>query len=185
MVNRTDERAAPAVTGPARRTDAPIERWAPIRDAALALGAFGIVVFVIPTEPGGELTTRALREVPVGELITITVASAALWWRRSHPLVVLAVAMSAMVLSQILDWSELDGLVTFVALYNVGRHVGDDRHRLCSLPAVADLGEQVLHAEHTRRRVSRYLFDMCRRPRVCGDGVGHRTHVGRDDIDPF
>jgi signal transduction histidine kinase len=122
MVSRADPRAG-TVTDPVRRTDVPPDRLARVWDVVLALGVFGVIISLIPVEPGGDLTTRALPEVPLGELGAVAVASAALWWRRSRPLAVLG-------------WSELDGLVAFVALYSVGRHAGDDRRSAAGLAAV-------------------------------------------------
>jgi signal transduction histidine kinase len=136
MVSRPARPAGTTDTDPARRTDVSTDRRARVWDAVLALGVFSVVVFVVPVEPGGDLTTRALPAVPLGELVAVAVASAALRWRRSRPLVALAVAMGVMVLSRVIGWSELDGLITFVALYNVGRHAGDDRRSGGGLAAV-------------------------------------------------
>jgi signal transduction histidine kinase len=136
MVNRRAPRTATAVPEAGVRADDPTDRWARVRDVVLATGVFALLAFVVPLEPGGDLSTRSLGEVPIGELIAITVACAALVWRRTWPLAVLAVAITVMVLSRLLGWSELYGVVTFVALYSVGRHLGDDRRSGVGVAAV-------------------------------------------------
>ena len=105
----------------------PFTRWPRGADAVLAFVVFLIIVFLIPEEASDDLTMRSLSDVSIGELLIAVLASGVLYWRRSHSLVVLGVALLAIALSTGFDYSELIGVSMMVALYSVGRYITNDQ----------------------------------------------------------
>jgi signal transduction histidine kinase len=95
-------------------------------DAAIALVLFAIGVFVIEG-PNETLRLRSLGDVPAEGLVLSAVAAGSLLWRRRFPLPVLAVTLLAASATGPLAQSDLIGLPMLVALYSVGRAVGDVR----------------------------------------------------------
>lgn len=80
-------------------------------------------VLVVTTPDGVGL--RPPDEVAPGEVVFTGVASAALYWRRSRPLAVLAVVIVASATSQ--WWAGFDiAWIAVVAVYSVGRYVEND-----------------------------------------------------------
>jgi signal transduction histidine kinase len=104
----------------------PFTRWPRATDAVLAIALFLLFVFVTSEEPNDDLVIRAVGDIPIGEFIVFAVACGALIWRRSQPLVVLAVTLAASTLSLVLDYSDIVGFAMLVALYGVGRYVTDN-----------------------------------------------------------
>ena len=115
------------VTGTRRPLGGPFTRWSRIADTVLALAVFLLFLFVSPKGPNDELTFRTVGEVSIAALIVFAVASAALYWRRSQPLVVLGVTLGGATLSIASDDLDLVGIAMLFALHSVGRYVTDDR----------------------------------------------------------
>lgn len=101
----------------------PFTRWPRGADAVLAFLAF---VATVLHSPEDHAFSRAVSDVPIAGYIVITVASAALYWRRSQPLVVLGVILAAIALSTGLGYS-YDLFSVPIALYSIGRYATDNR----------------------------------------------------------
>jgi signal transduction histidine kinase len=114
----------PLGSGP-RGFRSPFVRWPRAADAVLAVAAFLVTTFVVDA-PGDALGTRAIGDVPVPALLVFAVASAALYWRRRAPLVVLGVALISWAVTLGSGYADLGG-VTIIALYSAGRYASDDR----------------------------------------------------------
>jgi signal transduction histidine kinase len=108
-----------------RRFRGPFARWPRAADAVLATVIFLLTVFVVEG-PGDTLATRPIGDVPIAVLLVFAVASAALYWRRRAPLVVLGVAVVAWAVTIGSGYADLGG-VTIIALYSAGRYATDDR----------------------------------------------------------
>jgi hypothetical protein len=125
IVNRTAlPSRTPLGTAP-RRFRGPFARWPRAADAVLAIAVFLATVFVVDG-PGDALAIRPIGDVPVPALLVFAVASAALYWRRRAPLVVLAVAVIAWALTLGSGYADLGGMA-IIALYSAGRHATEDR----------------------------------------------------------
>jgi signal transduction histidine kinase len=103
----------------------PFARWPRVSDAVLATAMFLVTVFVIDG-PGDTVVIRPVGDVPIAALLVFAVATAALYWRRRAPLVVLAVAVIAWALTLGSGYSDLGG-VAIIALYSAGRYATEDR----------------------------------------------------------
>jgi signal transduction histidine kinase len=125
IVNRTAlPSRTPLGTAP-RRFRGPFARWPRAADAVLAIAVFLATVFVVDG-PGDALAIRPIGDVPVPALLVFAVASAALYWRRRAPLVVLGVAVIAWALTLGSGYADLGGMA-IIALYSAGRHATEDR----------------------------------------------------------
>ena len=101
----------------------PFARWPRAADTVLAIALFLATVFV--TEgPGDALAIRPIGDVPIAILLIFAVASAALYWRRRAPLIVLGVALTTWALTIGSGYADLGG-VAIVALYSTGRYGTD------------------------------------------------------------
>lgn len=127
------ESAVPGGISPPRR--GPFTRWPRLSDAVLAAGLFLLIVFVTFEEPDQDVVIRTLGDIPILELVLIAVTCAALWWRRSVPLLVLGVALGAVSLAVVFDAPETVGFAMLVALYSAGRYATDDRWSYAALGA--------------------------------------------------
>jgi signal transduction histidine kinase len=108
-----------------RRFRGPFARWPRAADAILAIAVFLGTVFVVDG-PGDALTIRPIGDVPIPALLVFAVASAALYWRRRAPLVVVGVAVIAWAVTLGSGYSDLGGPV-IIALYSAGRYATEDR----------------------------------------------------------
>jgi signal transduction histidine kinase len=125
-VNRTVPLPSPTPPGNAtRRFRGPFARWPRAADAVLAVAVFLAAVF-LEEGPGDSVLARPIGDVPVPVLLDFAVASAALYWRRSAPLVVLGVAVIAWAATLGSGYSDLGG-VAIIALYSAGRYATNDR----------------------------------------------------------
>jgi signal transduction histidine kinase len=115
---RTPLRVAPGFRGP-------FTRWPRISDAALAAAIFLLTVLVVDG-PGDTLAIRPIGDLPIAALVVFAVASAALYWRRHKPVVVLGVTLIAWVVTLGSGYADLGG-VAIIALYSVGRHAAEYR----------------------------------------------------------
>jgi len=103
----------------------PFTRWPRASDAVLAVAMFLLTVFVADG-PGDTVIIRSLGDIPIAALLAFAAASAALYWRRRAPLVVLGVVVIAWAVTLGSGYSDLGG-VAIIALYSAGRHATDDR----------------------------------------------------------
>ena len=108
-----------------RRFRGPFARWPRAADGVLATVVFLGTVFVTDG-PGDSLVIRPIGDVPIPALLVFAVASAALYWRRRAPLVVLAVVLVAWASTIGSGYADLGG-VAIIALYSAGRYATDDR----------------------------------------------------------
>jgi signal transduction histidine kinase len=88
---------------------------------------FLVAVFVKTEGPNDDLVFRSVDDVSIGAFFVFAVASGALYWRRSQPLMVFGVTWAATALSTGVPTLELIGIAMLVALYSVGRYVAADR----------------------------------------------------------
>jgi signal transduction histidine kinase len=125
IVNRTalpPRTPHPSVPG---RFRGPFARWPRAADAVLATAVFLLTAFVVDG-PGDALVIRPIGDVPIAALLVFAVASAALYWRRRAPLVVLGVALIAWAVTLGSGYADLGG-VAIIALYSAGRYATEDR----------------------------------------------------------
>jgi signal transduction histidine kinase len=130
MNSRAQDAQTPVTSTP-RAVGGPFTRWPRVADTVLALVVFLVMLLVSPEGPNDELAFRAVGEVSIAALIVLAVASGALYWRRSQPLVVFGVivtlALAATVSSAGLGDAETVGIAMMFALYGVGRYASNDR----------------------------------------------------------
>ena len=110
-----------------RPVGGPFTRWPRAADAVLAIVVFLVAVFVKTEGPNDDLVFRSVDDVSIGAFFVFAVASGALYWRRSQPLMVFGVTWAATALSTGVPTLELIGIAMLVALYGVGRYVAADR----------------------------------------------------------
>jgi signal transduction histidine kinase len=114
----------PLGTAP-RRFRGPFARWPRAADAVLATALFLATVLVVDG-PNDSLVIRPIGDVPVAVLLVFAVASAALYWRRRAPVVVLGVAVATWAVTLGSGYADLGG-VAIIALYSAGRYAIQDR----------------------------------------------------------
>ena len=118
LPSRSPLRVVPGFRGP-------FTRWPRAADAVLAVAMFLLTVFVVGG-PGDTVVSRSIGDVPIPALLVFAVASAALYWRRHAPLVVVGVAVIAWAVTLGSGYTDLGG-VTIIALYSAGRYATEDR----------------------------------------------------------
>ncbi|MFV1961888.1 MAG: hypothetical protein ACC658_08645, partial [Acidimicrobiia bacterium] len=106
----------PALAEPWR---GPFARWPRVSDAVLAVAVFALALFVVDGANEGDLAIRSLGDVPPAAFLVFAVASGALLWRRSLPVVVFAITVGATLLSTLLGYSQVVGVSFVIALYSV------------------------------------------------------------------
>jgi signal transduction histidine kinase len=126
MVNRSAP-APPTPLSSARPRGGPFTRWPRASDAVLAVVVFLVTVFVTTKEPNDDLVLRSVGDVPVAGFFLLAGACAALYWRRSQPVIVFGVTWVATAVSTGVSSVELVGIAMLVALYSVGRYAASDR----------------------------------------------------------
>jgi signal transduction histidine kinase len=123
-------RPAPAFSAPSgsapsgagsRRLRGPFARWPRAADATLAVAAF-LATALLAEGPGDTMIVRAIDELPIPVLLVFVVASAALYWRRRAPLVVLGMALVGWAALLVRDDDAPLGWVAIIALYSAGRY---------------------------------------------------------------
>ena len=124
-MNRTAPPSPTPLGNAPRRFRGPFARWPRAADAILAIAVFLGTVFVVDG-PGDALTIRPIGDVPIPALLVFAVASAALYWRRRAPLVVVGVTVIAWAVTLGSAYSDLGGPV-IIALYSAGRYATEDR----------------------------------------------------------
>ncbi len=116
--------AAPTPTRPpqelTRRVRGPFARWPRVADATLAVVLF-LFTLLLTEGPGDTMVLRDLDATPVPVLVVFAIASAAVYWRRSNPMRVVAVAIASLLVLLGSGYADT-GLSVIVALYSVGRY---------------------------------------------------------------
>jgi signal transduction histidine kinase len=125
IVNRTALPSRTPLGDPPRRFRGPFTRWPRAADAVLAILVFLGTTFVTDG-PGDSLVLRAIGDVPVPVLLVFATSSAALYWRRRAPLVVVGVTLLAWAVTLGSGYADVGGQV-IIALYSAGRHSTEDR----------------------------------------------------------
>jgi signal transduction histidine kinase len=125
MVNGTALPSRTPLGNAPRRFRGPFTRWPRAADAFLAVAVFLGTAFVTDG-PGDSLVIRPIGDVPIPALLVFAVASAALYWRRRAPLVVLGVVLLAWAVTLGSGYTDVGG-VAIIALYSAGRHGTDAR----------------------------------------------------------
>ena len=97
-----------------------------ILDLILALVVLALATFVVAGAAEGDLPFRSPGDVPLPAFALFFVSCGALLWRRSRPLLVFVITLTASFLSTVLGYSELLGLSFVIALYGVSRYA--DKH---------------------------------------------------------
>ncbi len=131
-MNSTAQDAQTPLTSTRRPLGGPFTRWPRVADAVLALVVFLVILSVAPGHDD-ELVLRPVGEVSIAALIVFALASGALFWRRSRPLVVFGVTLGAAVLSIGLRDADMVGIAMLFALYGVGRYVTNDQRGYVAL----------------------------------------------------
>ncbi|WP_040339490.1 sensor histidine kinase [Candidatus Blastococcus massiliensis] len=104
----------------------PFTRWPRAADAALAAVLFVLTLLFTTTGPEDSWVLRDLGDVPLWVVLLFAVGSGALYWRRSAPVVVLAVVLAAWALTLGSGHADLGGHALF-ALYALGRYGSVER----------------------------------------------------------
>src|SRR6266508_2739689 len=125
IVNRTALPSRTPLGNAPRRFRGPFARWPRAADAVLAIAVLLATVFFVDG-PGDAIVIRPIGDVPLAALLVFAVASAALYWRRRAPLVVVGVAVIAWAVTLGSGYTDLGG-VAIIALYSAGRYATEDR----------------------------------------------------------
>jgi signal transduction histidine kinase len=124
-VNRASLRSLTPLGNAPGKFRGPFTRWPRSADAVLATVIFLAMVFVVEG-PGDAMVIRPLGDVPFAALLVFAAASAALYWRRRAPLVVLGVTLGAWAMTLGSSYTDLGG-AAIIALYSAGRYTTEDR----------------------------------------------------------
>jgi signal transduction histidine kinase len=135
LVSSTLEKTQLRSTGRA----GPFARWPRASDAALAFAVFVLSIFILFGEDmwetlGGTPQWRPVDEVTWTALLVSAIASGSLLWRRTRPLVILALLIGLEVLPNSVAPTEATFAVPF-ALYSAGRYGENDRWNFLLLAA--------------------------------------------------
>lgn len=102
----------------------------------LAVLAFVLEVIGIlgrAVNESGDFSLSMLADVPVATYLLLAASSAALLWRRNHPLAVLATTLAASVVWDLLNLADGPSLAIFISLFGVGRYIEDRRTSLLAV----------------------------------------------------
>lgn len=116
----------------------PFARWPRVADAVLAIVVFLAAVFVATEEPNQDFDIRTFDDLSTIAVLIAAVASGALYWRRSRPLVVLGVTLAGSAVSMAIGYPE-GGFAVIFAVYSAGRYADNDRWNYIGLGAAAAL----------------------------------------------
>jgi signal transduction histidine kinase len=94
-----------------------------------------VVVFLVEVggilfrsaEETGEFDISMLGDVAVATFVLLAVSSIALMWRRSRPLIVVAITLTASLLWDVIGLEGGASLAIFISLYGVGLYVDEER----------------------------------------------------------
>lgn len=106
-----------------------------------------VVVFVLEVvgilvgmaNESGEFSRSMLGEVTTATYLLLAAGSIALLWRRSLPLIVLVVTLTASLVWDVIGLAGGPSLAIFVSLYGVGRYIEKDRSSFLALAGAAIL----------------------------------------------
>ncbi len=130
MVANTSTPDSGAVGRPTRPGRGPLTRWPRSSDAVLAVVVFALeVIGVLVRVAGesGEFDISTLGDVPSVTYLLLAAGSIALVWRRSRPLIVLMVTLTASLVWDVIGLTGGASLAIFISLYGVGRYIEKDR----------------------------------------------------------
>jgi signal transduction histidine kinase len=116
----------------------PFRRWPRAADGVLAVAVFAgslIAVAVSALEDGEDFTLASIGDSPAGAFVLLAVASAALWWRRAHPIGVTGFVLTVQLVWAVLGYGDGQDLALVVAVYSVGRYCTDRRFSLATVAA--------------------------------------------------
>lgn len=122
----------------ARPPRGPFTLWPRASDAVLATTAFVLEVIGIlarAVQESNEFSLSMLGDVPTATYILLAASSVALLWRRSAPLVVLAVTLAASLVWDVMNLDNGPSLAIIVSLYGVGRYIAHDRTSFLAVAA--------------------------------------------------
>lgn len=123
---------------PTRLGRGPFSRWPRSSDALLAVLVFVLEVVGIlsrAVQESDEFSLSMLGDIPTATYLLLALSSVALLWRRSQPLVVLAVTLGASLVWDMIDLADGPSLAIFISLYGVGRYIDADRTSLLAVTA--------------------------------------------------
>jgi len=114
-----------------RPLQGPFTRWPRIADGVLALVVFAAEVTNAALQDSADVEDLggSVGDLPVLAYVVLA-GTAALYWRRRHPMVVLGVSLAMLPLSAGLGNEGGPLLATAISLYAVGRYVEEDRYSL-------------------------------------------------------
>ena len=118
----------------------PFARWPRTTDGlvvvVVALASL-VAVGVSALDDDQDPTIGSIIDRPVGAVALLGAGAVALWWRRSHPLAVIAAVLVGMVAWALLGFGDGHDLAMVVALYAVGRYHTDHAQSLGAVAAAA------------------------------------------------
>ena len=138
MVNPTAVDPQTPLSSARRPVRGPFARWPRVADAVLAIVVFLAAVFVATEEPNQDFDIRTFDDLSTMAVLIAAVASGALYWRRSRPLVVLGVTLAGSAVSMAIGYPE-GGFAVIFAVYSAGRYADNDRWNYIGLGATAAL----------------------------------------------
>ena len=138
MVNPTAVDPQTPLSSARRPVRGPFARWPRVADAVLAIVVFLAAVFVATEEPNQDFDIRTFDDLSTIAVLIAAVASGALYWRRSRPLVVLGVTLAGSAVSMAIGYPE-GGFAVIFAVYSAGRYADNDRWNYIGLGAAAAL----------------------------------------------
>ena len=138
MVNPTAVDPQTPLSSTRRPVRGPFARWPRVADAVLAIVVFLAAVFVATEEPNQDFDIRTFDDLSTIAVLIAAVASGALYWRRSRPLVVLGVTLAGSAVSMAIGYPE-GGFAVIFAVYSAGRYADNDRWNYIGLGAAAAL----------------------------------------------
>ncbi len=118
----------------------PFARWPRASDAALIATVFAASVIasgLSSLDDGSDVTLAAITDRPFGAIALLAAGAAALWWRRSSPIPIVAALLVGMVAWAVLGYGDGQDLALIVALYSVGRYSTSNGHGIALVLAAA------------------------------------------------
>ena len=117
----------------------PLARWPHATDGILALIVLGVslvAVAVSALDDGEDVDLATIGDRPVGVFALLTLAAAALLWRRRHPIATTGFVLAVMSVWALAGYGDGQELALIVATYSVGRYSTNHVHGLAIVAAV-------------------------------------------------
>jgi signal transduction histidine kinase len=117
----------------------PLTRWPLATDSALALIVFAVSMVTVALsalDDGEDFELSKIGDRPVGAILLLALAAAALPWRRQHPLATTGFVSAVMIGWAFAGYGDGQDLALIVAVYSVGRYTIDHLHSLATATAV-------------------------------------------------